>query len=643
MGSSDELSLVDGVLVEDGPITAVTDVYGRYRMEAFYAGKYKVVFTRPNGHAPTLPGADQDPTASHIVVGDAAAASHETNVFQVNTTNYRYTRNAGYVYALGDLKITKQLQNSNGNTIAQGNRDFMYQVMVDGAPYANAEGLEIHALVQGVLEVSRAPLDDQVRFTMKNGNTAWIRGLSEGTAYTVTEIDANLYESTPTSGSYTGAVQVNENTLAFINKETNNGVLSVTKSLVDSNGNVLDETGDTREFYFRAFGPSFTGTTTTGGVTFSLKAGETYKLENLAYGRYYVYEQADSNYNRIMPTTDYTIQYTYNTGTLSSYGSQDVQFANRTPTIIVKNTERPLGKLQIFKSLFDNADNRLMQSRYFQYRLTGPTYPNGYTFGFYTNTINNPNRIANYISLKYGEYTLEEVDYAGAHDKYDITYVHDDGQGNADSVTSTQTLASFALTFDNRAVTQSVEIQNKEKALGELTVLKHMRNAAGAYLNTDTRTFEVTISGDNLPADYANKTLTVSATTPAVFRDLPYGTYTVSETADERFYTTTYSPTSASQTLTMATPKATVTITNYEKPAGEIRLVKNVLAADGSQINDGRSFWVRVSGPAPYTNVRGTYEVKNLVDENGVDVVSSATTKAFFGTYTLEEIAVDGG
>ena len=191
-------SLVDGVLVEDGPITAVTDVYGRYRMEAFYAGKYKVVFTRPNGHAPTLPGADQDPTASHIVVGDAAAASHETNVFQVNTTNYRYTRNAGYVYALGDLKITKQLQNSNGNTIAQGNRDFMYQVMVDGAPYANAEGLEIHALVQGVLEVSRAPLDDQVRFTMKNGNTAWIRGLSEGTAYTVTEIDANLYESTPT-------------------------------------------------------------------------------------------------------------------------------------------------------------------------------------------------------------------------------------------------------------------------------------------------------------------------------------------------------------------------------------------------------------------------------------------------------------
>ena len=82
----------------------------------------------------------------------------------------------------------------------------------------------------------------------------------------------------------------------------------------------------------------------------------------------------------------------------------------------------------------------------------------------------------------------------------------------------------------------------------------------------------------------------------------------------------------------MSTPKATVTITNYEKPAGEIRLVKNVLAADGSQINDGRSFWVRVSGPAPYTNVRGTYEVKNLVDENGVDVVSSATIKAFFGT-----------
>ena len=533
-----DYKMVDGELVPDGEITAVTDVYGRYRMEAYYAGNYKVVFERPANYAPTQPGSDQDPTASHIIPGDVIAATHETEIFRGDTVNYRMIRNAGYVYALGDLKITKQLMNAAGTTIAQGTRDVTYQVTINGQPLTRPNSVEIDATEQGVLTATTVTPDEQGRFTMKNGNIAWVRGLAVGDAYVVKELDAHLYDTTPATGSYTGAVKLNENPLPFTNKEVDNGALTITKVLTDSTGNEIKPTN--RTFYFRAYGLSFTGTATTGGKTFELKAGESMKLEGLKYGSYDVYERADGSYNRVMPTMDYSLQYTFDTRLNPTYGYQNLYFDNRTPTVEVRNTERALGKLDVRKTLWDNAGIKLPDTRTFQYRLIGPSYPTpGQVFGINSNATSS----TRFTTLKYGEYTLEEIDYQSlTYDRYDITYVHSDGKDPAPITTKAHSDVpapiTFTLTFDDRAITQSVEVQNKEKPLGKITVYKYLRTATGSTIANDTRPFTVNISrgGGELPENYPS-TMTVSTTTPAVFKDLPYGTYVIEEAqAHSAFY-----------------------------------------------------------------------------------------------------------
>ncbi len=629
-------TLIDGVLTPTTPITAITDIYGKFRMEAFYSGNYKLVFERPENYVPTATASVLDPNASHILLGaDPQGPTHETAPFTVTTSNYRITRNAGYLYGLGDLKITKVLTNANGIIQAQGKRDFTYEIKVAGQPYTVADSVEIIVNNQGVLESSRVTPDAQGRFTMKNGNTAYVRGLALNAAYSVVEVDSALYDVTPASASYSGTVKQNENLLPFTNQEKDNGSLTIKKELYDSNGNLLSQ--DDREFYFRVFGPSFTGSSISGGQTFSLKAGESFTLTDLKYGRYYVYEQADANYNKVIVQTDYSVQYRTNTSVSSSFGSQDIQFENREAEVIVRNTERPLGKLRVSKTLWDNAGVQLTDSRYFQYRLTGPSYPNGILIGIYSN-----GNISNFSNLKYGTYTLEEIDYNNTYNRYDINYVHSDGKDPATITEQVQGTGagqgpiSFEFSFDNRADIQTLEIQNSEKAIAKLTVYKQVRTASGSLVWNDTRPFNVTISGDNLPADYPNKTRTFSVTDPAVFEDLPYGSYTVTETeANNEFYNTSYSPTSASQTLTVNYPNSNITITNYEKDIGELRLTKEVLAADGTtKLWDGRSFWVRITGP----QLSGS---RNFEITNEVDAMSSAT-KVRYGTYTIEEINVDG-
>ena len=366
----------DGTPDASRPITAVTDVYGNYQMEAYYAGTYKVVFDRPANHAPTIQGKDPDPVASHIIQGGAV---DQTNPFPVNTTTYRYTRNAGYVYNLCDLKITKQLRNRINTVQPQGTREFTYELKVAGAAYTVDNGVEIHELVDGVLTMTKLSPDAQGRFKLKNGSTAWIRGLTVGAAYQLTEIDAPLYEVTPASGGYSGKVAAHENLLPFVNKEIDNAQLTISKKLVDSSGNVITPTD--RTFYFRLWtnsvGFPHSGASNNTG-TFALQAGGSKTFTDLPYGiQYNVREYTDNSYTTQMPTTDYAITYSVNDAAPSSnINYATPSFENRLPSIEVINTEKPLGRLQISKIFQDSAGVKLDTARPFQFTIKGPHFPN---------------------------------------------------------------------------------------------------------------------------------------------------------------------------------------------------------------------------------------------------------------------------
>ncbi len=632
----DYIQDANGNLVPNGEITAVTDLYGRYKMEAYYAGTYKVVFERPSNHLPTETGAVTNPVASHIIPDtQPAATADETATFTVTTSQYRFTRNAGYIYGLSDLKITKELRSQQGSLIAQNSRDFSYRVLINGQPYTKDNGVELHTYVQGVLSVSFVTPDANGVFTMQNGNIAWIRGLNRNTdTYSVTEMESGLYEATPAGGQYTGTVTTNETQLAFLNRETNNAKLTVTKELRDTNNTVITPTDAV--FYFRAWGVSLPGSATTGGETFQLKAGESKVFENLQYGIYTVREYTDDTYTTIMPGNhpDYIVSYSANGGLfgIGYYNyTATASFASRDNTVVVRNTQRPAGKLEVIKTLYDRNGNKLSDVRSFQYQLSGQDFTYNLT-NYLSSNAANPVR---YNTLKYGTYTLQETNVGLAHELYDISYIFNDGKDPATVFTQTDgatTPLEFDLTFENRAYTHTIEIRNTEKDVGTFTVTKVLRDARGYLITNDTRPFEVTISGDNLPADYPDKTRTFTAQTPAVFENLPYGTYTVTET-QSGLYTPYYSPAGA-QEITFNSRAKFVTITNYENDAGELRMVKEVYSADGTKVEDGREFWVYATGP----QLTGSRKFKIT---NDVDAVTSATSLRF-GTYTLTEITEPG-
>ena len=608
-----------GNLIPTTPITAVTDLNGQYRMEAYYAANYYVRFEQPLNHVPTLPDNILNPYGSHLLQNQ-----DQTDIFKVDTSNYKIIRNAGYLYALGDLKITKQVQTMTGGIYGQGTRDVSFEVKIDNQPYTQTNGVEIRSIVEGQPVSTFVTPDANGRFTMKNGNVAWIRSLNLGQSYSVQELDYNLYDSTPADGLYSGTVKQNENPLPFVNKEISNGSLTVTKVL--QNGDQVEFTDPNRTFYFRMYGPTYPGSATTGGITFSLKGGESKTFDDLSYGRYYVYEQEDENYNKVTTTTDYSRIFTYGNTTSSTMGYQEVQFTNRTPTITVINRERPQGKLQITKELFDFAGNQnTTDRRYFQYVLKGPSYPNGYTGTIYSNNTSP----TSFMYLKYGTYTLYEVNANTASSRYDTTYTHT----TSEATYTQENPLELEFTFDTRADVQKVTINNTEKPLGQITVNKYLQNASGTRLYGDTRPFTVKISGENLPVGYAKETLEVRDNQPAIFDNLPYGTYKITEIGvDDNFYTTTYSVSTQERELTFANPNSLLNITNRENDAGEIWLTKELLASDNTPITEKRSFNVRITGPLG----------SQTVTINNTDSEPVKVTNLRYGTYAVQEIAGTG-
>jgi len=106
-------------------------------------------------------------------------------------------------------------------------------------------------------------------------------------------------------------------------------------------------------------------------------------------------------------------------------------------------------------------------------------------------------------------------------------------------------------------------VTNTEKALGELTITKVLKDNTGTVL-TESKTFSILVTGPSYPN---GQTFDVSTAQPLVIKGLIYGNYTIVE-QNAADYTVTYSGALALSVpipLSLSSPTSSITITNVPK------------------------------------------------------------------------------
>lgn len=216
-----------------------------------------------------------------------------------------------------------------------------------------------------------------------------------------------------------------------------------------------------------------------------------------------------------------------------------------------ENTEAPLGRLTLQKSLLDNRGFVIDESRTFTATLTGSSHPDGLEV-----TLDSKNPLV-VEGLIYGEYMLVE---AGSDSDYTVTQA-----------------VPATVSFGSREATMTVT--NTEKALGSLTIKKVHLGATGDPLSS-TREFTITVTGPSYPT---GQQMAITSGAPLTLNNLVYGNYQVEED-DVEYYT---GEISGEATLTIAAKVAEITITNtYKSPTKEITATKVWSGgADGSPLD----------------------------------------------------------
>ena len=208
--------------------------------------------------------------------------------------------------------------------------------------------------------------------------------------------------------------------------------------------------------------------------------------------------------------------------------------------------------------------------------------------------------------LPYGDYTVTETDVNGTalvQDKpYHITY------------------SSQSVSLSAAAPAADVTITN---AIGSLTV-KKVRTTG----TDDTFYFTVHDSQNKIIKNGSSDVWSVAANGQTVISDLPFGNYKITEVKDsagnpidDAFgYVVSYSNTNQIAAITTEKPAAEFTITNEEKPKGEVTVVKedyiDCYFLEGGTFRlykaDGTPVYVTGSG-GNYTYVEGTAGVLDMV------------------------------
>ncbi len=512
--------------------------------------------TMKNGQSIIVPNLDEGTVVSltetnhdlyQVFVGDTETDTVEHKI--TGTSNDVTFTNKEL--AKGNLNVTKIVKDGEGNVLTDVRT---FTIKVTGPTYPNGEEFTITNAADGKVQLT----------DLKYGD------------YTIVELNADSeYTVTPATQTVTVSAAEQTANVTVTNTEKALGSLEISKELQDADGNVLTDE--------RTFTVTVTGPTYPNGQEFEVKNTAPTVVSNLAYGTYTVAEE------------DVTAEYTVTGGTQQA----TITVANKTGELTITNKEKPLGKLNVTKTLLDAAGNAITEERTFNVRITGPSYPTGQEFELK----NSDSGKIELTGLKYGTYTVQELD---ASETYQVT-------GETQTVT-----ISLAEKEGN------LNITNQEKALGSLEVTKTVLNANGDIM-TDERSFTVKIIGPSYPNGQEFE-LKNSATGSVQVTGLQYGEYTVEEIGADGDYEVTVDKSSV--TLSLEHREDSVQVTNKEKPLGELNLVKTLLDIDDNAITEERTFTVKVTGPS-YPNGQ-EFELKNTEDTKIEGLI--------YGEYTVEEL-----
>lgn len=231
------------------------------------------------------------------------------------------------------------------------------------------------------------------------------------------------------------------------------------------------------------------------------------------------------------------VPYIYTVGEVSD--PEGYASSVETDTLTVTNSELPLGRLALVKSLLTAGGQSVAETRTFTATLTGPSHPQGIEVVLDSS---NPTIMTDLI---YGEYTLVE---SGAEIDYTVSQP-----------------APVSVSFGSREATLTVT--NTEKALGSLTIVKKQVGTDGDPLDP-VQAFDITVTGPSYPTGHR---MTVTAGTPEVLTGLIYGTYYVEEDAVDDYAASI----SGEATLTFADRADEIVITNtYTSPKIDVTATK---------------------------------------------------------------------
>lgn len=387
-------------------------------------------------------------------------------------------------------------------------------------------------------------------FTLKDGESKEFIGIPVGSEYTVTEQDASDEGYYAAVGTYTGQIVSTETVvLPFVNiynevpPVDKPGSLTVSKTVIGENAD------PDREFTFEVV---FTGAGAPESVTFTIKAGEEFTIDDIPHGvNFTVYETDNGGY---WPVTELA------SGTIIGGTETEVNFINSVPT-------EETGSITVTKEV-RGTDIDLNKTFAFTIDIDGEKQTFTLRHG----------ESKTFAGLPIGtKYTVTESD--SADDDYIATVKEYTGQ----IVGPEDVLLPFVNIYD----------PEPEGKLGHLTVKKVV---IGDNADPDKEfTFTVKFEGENAPPE---QTFTLKAGGSMTFADLPYGvTYTVTEidaAGYEPVVITASGAIAGNQTSVVTftnkvpeTPENTVTLTVQKLLEGELiesdyeRLFNITLTVDG--------------------------------------------------------------
>ncbi len=705
------LDATGNIQYTDEIVKAKTDDKGYYELQTHFAGEYFVKFKTPGrvvggvniDYTPTTQIADAILTSFASHIGEEQNGYASTDVFTLDGSNLSAVRNAGYVYKNSDIKITKALRTVLGANVAQNNRDFTYKIEISEKNQDGTYGDFVPFVGDAVINRYDATLKKWVNdsisvtdglITMKNGQSALAKGMLRDSKYKVTEIldvEEETVEKLPVYDAkplvHQGTLTRSEITLPFVNQEKDNGVITVNKILKDSTGKIIEKGTDPldRTFYFRLYtgtaNAPYNGTSTSGGLTFTLKAGESKQITGLRYTYYYLYEYTDDTYTTQLPNgVDYYKSLSYANSYSSAFGYKVITYSNRVSTMDAINTEAAKGVVNINKLIF-GTDGKLLDPqpvRNIQYKITGPSYPAGTIVWLNNTDYTQQPYVSKLSNLKYGEYTIQEHTYNVLEEMYETGTVDESNAFVADGEFRKE--HKINVSFDKREA--SFTFANKEKPAGAIWVYKQTYNAAGSR-KTSPYKYTIELYKDKNGEPIATQEIDAASyggeTAVAKFTDLEYGKYYVKEgptfnfdgdtvNVDDVYDVKYVSNLNTSYVVNTdgresfaevdvrfyPSPnnhvnRPLISVNNTEKDAGQIDLKKHLLANMNSQYpnpgpgdlltgTDYGPFKVQVKGPVQANGVAydETFSLTPGVELSAED--KAKLSKLRFGNYSIVEI-----